>query len=262
MSTKKHLNFSPELHLVLLHGWGMNSGIFDTLCHQLRCSLADTLSSIRISAIDLPGYGYNKHSDKIYADLPTLALAVEAMLPNNTILIGWSLGGLVAQYLAIKRVQKVVGLITLCSSPKFIKDDNWLGIDPKVLDSFQQQLEHDHLRTLKRFLAIQNLGQVNAKTDVQKMLEAVQRKPIANVRTLKYGLDMLKNTDLRTYISHIDIPFLHLYGRRDALVPYNEPDSTLAINSSSKHKIYSSASHAPFISHPELVIADILAFIK
>jgi pimeloyl-[acyl-carrier protein] methyl ester esterase len=262
MHKPAHLHLGPEYHLVFLHGWGMNSGIFSAFCEQLQGSFSQELNdTFSIRAIDLPGYGDNLNVSFEHHDIGDIALSVEEALPENSILIGWSLGGLIAQYLAAERSAKVAGLITLCSSPKFVQTAHWAGIAPTILESFMQQLELNHLRTLKRFLAIQSLGQASAKTDVQRMLLAIQKKPLAHPRTLTLGLQLLQHTDLRDRLTHIAVPSLRLYGQLDSLVPPSAKGLIDKLHPLATTQIYRKASHAPFISHPSSVITDILLFL-
>ncbi len=251
-----------DLTLVFLHGWGMNGAIFGSFCTDLKRQL-DTESTQRVGVLvlDLPGYGNNLDAPVMTSRLDELAQMVAPQLPTNSIVLGWSLGGLVAQWLASEQLTNMVGLITMCSSPKFVKDEQWHGIDEQVLENFQQQLTQDSARTLKRFLAIQNLGQANAKTEIQLMLKTLQTRALANASTLKLGLGTLQQSDLRARINDIRIPTLRMYGRLDSLVPHKAIEPISALQKDAETVVYPKASHAPFMSHPDAVIRDILAFL-
>lgn len=238
----------------------MNSGIFDNFCGALLGSEKYDATRYKALALDLPGYGHRMGEE--YVDLPSLASAVGQDIPENSVVIGWSLGGLIAQYLAIQRSPKVVGIITICSSAKFTADADWQGIAPLILAGFLKQLERDQVRTLKRFLAIQSLGLSGATLNVQTMLDAVQTKPVASKRTLKSGLEILSSADLREHLADIQVPSLRLYGRHDTLVPKTVVSSIQALHPMSEHIVYDKASHAPFISHPDSVIHDMLTFLQ
>ena len=52
--------------IIMLHGWGMNSSVFDGLCAEL----GETREVVRV---DLPGYGGSDWDDSLsFADLPNL----------------------------------------------------------------------------------------------------------------------------------------------------------------------------------------------
>lgn len=251
-----------DLTLVFLHGWGMNGAIFERFCTKLKRQLdTESTQKVGVLVLDLPGYGNNLDAPVKTNRLDELVQMVAPQLPANSIVLGWSLGGLVAQWLAVKQCSNMVGLITMCSSPKFVKDEHWQGIDEQVLENFQQQLTQDSTRTLKRFLAIQNLGQANAKTEIQHMLKTLQTRALANASTLKLGLETLQQSDLRASINDIRMPTLRMYGRLDSLVPHKAVEPISTLQKDAETVIYPKASHAPFMSHPDAVIWDILAFL-
>jgi pimeloyl-[acyl-carrier protein] methyl ester esterase len=258
-----HLNPSSEFHLVFLHGWGMNSGVFSDFIQQLQERfVSEPNLSVNISALDLPGYGEFASMEAATISLKSKAVFIEALLEPNTILVGWSLGGLVAQKIAIEQSEKLKGLICLCSSPKFASHGDWKGIEPKILHNFEQQLARDPAKTLKRFLAIQNLGQTSSKANIQMMFDSLVGRVVASAGTLKRGLHILENEDLRREIADILIPTLRVYGGLDSLVPSPSIAKIADLQPEATHITYEKASHAPFISHPQSLIDDIVKFVK
>jgi pimeloyl-[acyl-carrier protein] methyl ester esterase len=85
------------------------------------CKLIKRFSpQYRITLIDLPGHGRSANVD---GGLNEWCNEIIKILPNNPILLGWSLGGLLAINIANKI--KISQLILLASTPKFIKDNDW-----------------------------------------------------------------------------------------------------------------------------------------
>uniref|UniRef100_A0A1A9UKI9 AB hydrolase-1 domain-containing protein n=1 Tax=Glossina austeni TaxID=7395 RepID=A0A1A9UKI9_GLOAU len=69
-------------------------------------------------------------------------------LPNKSILVGWSLGGLIASQIAIQHPKKFYGLIIISSSPYFCEEKNWPGIKHNSRDAiksgaFNKPMEND-----------------------------------------------------------------------------------------------------------------------
>jgi len=230
--------------LVFLHGWGMNSGVWQTLIDILKDEFC-------ITTIDLPGYGLNHQELPIPYNLQNVATAVAQHLPANCILIGWSLGGLVAQKIASLYPEKLKQLVLICSSPKFSKSADWLGIEPNVLEFFTQQLELDFSKTLERFLAIQAMGSLNARQNTKTIKHAVQQYPQPSPVALAAGLDMLNNIDLRAQFKKLSIPCHMFLGQLDTLVPDKIAVAVQQLNAKVTIEIISDASHAPFISNTE-----------
>lgn len=229
--------------LVLLHGWGLNSGVWELVSHQLA-------DHFRLTLIDLPGYGRNATQLPQSYTLDALADLVGEHLPINSTLLGWSLGGLVAQKLAIKQHLNLSQLVVLASTPKFADDPLWKGIKQNVLSVFESQLERDFSKTLSRFLAIQALGSESAKQDIRQIKDQVQHYPMPDETALRSSLALLSGTDLRNELSQIRVPTYRLYGWLDSLVPHQIIDQVEALHASQHVHIFRKASHAPFISHP------------
>jgi pimeloyl-[acyl-carrier protein] methyl ester esterase len=231
-------------NLVFLHGWGVNSGVWQPLIDIIKHKFC-------ITTIDLPGYGLNHQLLPTPYNLKSIATAVAQYLPANCILIGWSLGGLVAQQIANSYPKKIKQLVLICSSPKFSKSTDWPGIEPNILDFFTQQLELDFSKTLERFLAIQAMGSVNAREDVKIIKQAVQQYPHPSPVALAAGLDMLQNIDLREQFRTLSIPCQMFFGRLDTLVPDKVASILQLLNPSITIEVITDASHAPFISNTE-----------
>ena len=230
--------------LVFLHGWGVNSGVWQPLIDILKDEFC-------ITTIDLPGYGLNYKQLPTAYNLQNVANTVAEHLPSSCILIGWSLGGLVAQQIAHSYPEKLQQLVLICSSPKFSKSTDWPGIEPKVLDSFTQQLELDFSKTLERFLAIQAMGSINARQDAKTIKQVVQQYPPPSSVALAAGLDMLQNIDLREQFKTISMPCQMFLGRLDRLVPDKLAALMQQLNSKITIEVITDASHAPFISNIE-----------
>jgi pimeloyl-[acyl-carrier protein] methyl ester esterase len=230
--------------LVFLHGWGMNSGVWQPLIDIIKDQFC-------ITTIDLPGYGLNHQQLPTPYNLQNVATVVAEQIPADCILIGWSLGGLVAQKIAISNPEKLKQLVLICSSPKFSKGDNWPGIEPKVLHFFTQQLDLHPSKTLERFLAIQAMGSVNARQDAKIIKQVTQEYSLPSTVALAAGLDMLQSIDLRQQFKTLSIPCHMFFGHLDTLVNANVAPVLQQLNSKVTTEVITDASHAPFISNTE-----------
>lgn len=230
-----------DVDLVLLHGWGLNSQVWDCITPELS-------SHFTLHLVDLPGYGRSRGFGAL--SLTQMADIVLARAPEKAIWLGWSLGGLVASKAALLAPERVRALVTVASSPCFSARDEWPGIKPEVLAGFQQQLSADFQRTVERFLALQTLGTETARQDARLLKSAVLALEMPSTEVLNGGLEMLKSEDMREDLRALKVPFLRLYGRLDGLVPRKIVPQLDAIWPASKSFIFPKAAHAPFISHP------------
>ncbi|AEE25111.1 bioH protein [Glaciecola sp. 4H-3-7+YE-5] len=242
--------------LVLLHGWGVNSGVWQPIAAQLE-------QHFSVTYVDLPGFGENFQALPEPYNLANLAASVANFLPENSVLAGWSLGGLVAQQIALHEPTKVQRLVLIATSPKFQKSHDWPGIEPTILQAFSQQLVKNLSKTIERFLAIQAMGSDSAKADIKKIKSSIEASPQADIAALTAGLTILEQADLRAELASLSMPVHWMLGRLDSLVPakLNEyVQQHLPPNHSVT--VFPHASHAPFISHTEHFMADFMPTVK
>lgn len=237
--------------LVMLHGWGLNAGVWQNIIKRLS-------PHFRLHLVDLPGYGRSEGFT---------AMSVEEMVANllpfapaNALWLGWSLGGLVASKMALQHPEQVSGLITVASSPCFTADESWPGIKPETLSSFQQQLSENFQRTVERFLALQTLGTESARQDAKLLKSVVLSLPAPAVDVLNGGLEILRTVDLRDEMLALNVPMLRIYGALDGLVPRKIASILDACNPESRSVVMDKAAHAPFISHPDLFCDQLIDF--
>jgi pimeloyl-[acyl-carrier protein] methyl ester esterase len=260
------LTKNTDINIGFMHGWGMNSGAFTQLIKILQTQLnqGQISSNLRFNlyTITLPGHG-EKHSVVPNPfDLVGITNSISPEIKQNTVLIGWSLGGLVAQYLAIKQHPNLIGLMTIATTPKFQMADNWPGIKPEVLNIFMGQLKQNHHKTMSRFLAIQMMGVENAKVLIREITTAIDVYPTANISALAGGLKILQDADIRQRIKEIKVPTLRTYGKLDSLVPCQVINQIQQLQPTSRHLIFKHASHAPFLTDANEFSKHIVDFIN
>ncbi|QDP02783.1 pimeloyl-ACP methyl ester esterase BioH [Thalassotalea sp. PS06] len=234
--------------IVFIHGWGLNSAIFAPVSERLA-------TDFQVIGVDLPGFGLNHQNSFSDYALETVsdkvADVLQQTLTKPAIIIGWSLGGLVATQLSLHYPQLVAGLVSLCSTPKFSAEDNWPGIEPGLLTSFHAALADDAQKTINNFLKLQAMGSEHVRQDIKTIQSLINEYPHASIETLDHSLNLLERVDLRAKLTHIDIPVLRMYGRLDALVPKNVINQIDKLMPKSDVYTFERASHAPFISHAD-----------
>ncbi|KXF82706.1 pimeloyl-ACP methyl ester esterase BioH [Enterovibrio coralii] len=237
--------------LILIHGWGMNSQVWKNLLPSLT-------PHFRVHCVDLPGYGFSQPSDD--RTLDQVAHSLLSNSPQRAIWVGWSLGGLVASKVALLAPERVAGLVTVASSPRFAAEHGWRGIKPEVLEAFTEQLSEDFQTTVERFMALQAMGSPTARQDIKWLKEAVLSHPSPQPEVLQAGLNILADADLRPHLREISMPWLRMYGRLDGLVPVKVAQELDILAPQSQRQIFANASHAPFISDPQHFTQELLAF--
>lgn len=97
--------------IVLLHGVGLDRTLWDGVAARLRSELGDDWS---VLALDLPGHGA-REPVPLGVTLTDLAQVLEPEIPPGSVLVGFSLGALVAQHLARFRPELVRALVSVSS---------------------------------------------------------------------------------------------------------------------------------------------------
>jgi len=234
--------------VVLIHGWGLNSGVWQPL---LTLFNEQNNSNYQLITIDLPGFGTNSSVEIAPYHLENICQQIERTIEQPAVYLGWSLGGLVASQMSLSYPEKVLGLITVASSPYFVEQpmNGWPGIKPNVLKSFHQQLAQDTAKTISGFLKIQAMGSPHIRQDLKLITQLVMAHNLPNQQTLSKSLDLLSHCDLRKTLPDIKQPFLRLYGQNDSLVPKAAIEQITLLAPDSDKYLFEHASHAPFISH-------------
>jgi pimeloyl-[acyl-carrier protein] methyl ester esterase len=214
-------------NLVLIHGFGFCGEIFTTLIQRYQ-------SDYKITTVDLPGHGKSQN----IIELDNWVKAIAKIIPQNSIILGWSLGGLVAIKLA--KITNAKKIILCASSPKFVKSDDWdYGIEKSNFNSFASNINLNITKGLTRFVSLQEV----AKPQLKELKTIITNNPLSQTG-LNNALEILLNTDLRSEI--LEIKNIEVFlGEKDTIVPKN------IANWYQKNNIKTnilSGGHLPFLS--------------
>jgi pimeloyl-[acyl-carrier protein] methyl ester esterase len=240
--------------LVLIHGWGLHSGIWDGLLPLLE-------PHYRVIRVDLPGHGRSPWDGA--GTLDDMVRAVLAVVPEQAGWAGWSLGGLVALRAALLQPASVTALALIASSPCFMRKPDWQSaMLPELLETFAAELEQDYQRTLDRFLALQVRGAAQATEALKSLRATLHAGGSPQLAGLRAGLDVLRSTDLRGEAALLQCPALLLMGERDTLVPCSAGQAAARLFPDAQLTVVDAAGHAPFISAPDSVANTLHSFLK
>jgi len=240
--------------VVLVHGWGMHSGVWEDVAEALidRC---------RVTVVDLPGHGFSR-SLQTGPGLGALCSVVLAAVPAPAVWVGWSLGGLVAQWAAISAPERVSRLALANSTPCFVRRPDWPhGVELPVLRRFAEELRLNYRAVLKRFIALEAHGSQNATAQIRALQAMLFQHGEPAVSALENGLAILETADLRADWPRIACPTLLLMGQRDQLVPAGAGAALLDRSPRARLRVFERAGHAPFFSHLADFVAELRAFI-
>jgi pimeloyl-[acyl-carrier protein] methyl ester esterase len=238
--------------LVMIHGWGLHSGIWGRLLPLLE-------TNFRVTRVDLPGHGRSDWQGE--ASLDDMVAAVMAVVPASAAWLGWSLGGLVAMRAALRAPGDVTALLSIASTPCFVRKPGWQhAMLPSLLESFADELARDYQRTLERFLSLQVQGSEHASKVLLDLRARLLQQGEPDAAGLSVGLEILRTVDLRDQLGDLACKSLLLMGERDKLVPPEAGSATAMLLDDAQLDVIRGAGHAPFLAAPQLVAERINRF--
>ncbi len=240
--------------LVMLHGWGMHSGVWHPLVKRLA-------QHYLLYLVDLPGMGGSRPIEPCH--LHSIADEVAQVVPGVSDIVGWSLGGLVAQRIALNQPDRVRRLVLVSSTPKFVSSPDWqAGVDPANFSAFAESVNHDYKATILQFLTLQCMKAKDSRYTIKQLRKIFETKPTPTQTTLQRALHILLETDIREEIPNIRKPTLLIHGDRDTLVPVQAAHWMMQQLSMGFLRVISGAAHAPFLSHSDQFVAALNQFLE
>ncbi|HRJ01904.1 MAG TPA: alpha/beta hydrolase [Hyphomonas sp.] len=251
--------------IVFHHGWPLTADDWDS---QMLFFLSE---GYRVVAFDRRGQGRSTQTD-IGHDMDTFASdtadLVAALDLKNAVHIGHSTGGgVVARYVAGAepgRVSKAV-LIGAITPILGQTESNPTGVPLEVFEGFKVALAKNRAEFYREipsgpFYGFNREGAVVS----QGLIENWWRQGMTG--SAKAQLDTIKafaETDFTEDLKSITVPVLVMHGGDDQIVPVDETARrAAALLPNGSLKVYDGLSHGLFATHPDLINADLLAFVR
>lgn len=152
-----------------------------------------------------------------------VALALEVMKGqsgNKVVLLGWSLGAMVAMQVATRFKDAVAGLVLVAPCARFIRDDQQPhpGWDARVLTRMKRRMAQAPAEVLKDFSRLMlSEGEQAHDWSTERMNSLLTAR--APVASLQAGLDYLVSTDLRGLLELREVPTWIIHGSDDQVCP-------------------------------------------
>lgn len=227
--------------VVLVHGWGFNGTVWDTLTRGAP-------PGVTFHLVDLPGHGASPPPPS-GCSLAEAARLLTDGAPAAAHWVGWSLGGVLALQVAL--AADVASLTLVASSPRFVRGPGWPhAVDPLVLEGFATELERDPMRTLAGFIALQARGLPAAREVARSLRHALAAGGTPSAVGLRAGLAWLRESDLRPHLRALRCPVQLIVGGRDTLVPPAVLADVRALRPDWRGTVIPGVGHAPFVSDP------------
>lgn len=175
---------------IFINGWGSSKRIWDSV---------QNASGKTFDTISWTFFTQNTHP--------------AAMLPDNSVMVGWSIGALFALQTAVKNPEKVSSLVLISGCARMTADKDYPGADARAIRAMKMQLRRDKTTVLRNF------GEMcfsNGKDSENYVSEGQQ----FDTSVLNAGLDILAQTDLRESLDNVTIPVKLIHGTDDTVIPF------------------------------------------
>lgn len=242
-----------SLPIILLHGWGFSSRIWQPLLQALAAR-----NHAQVFCVDLPGFSSAFHENG-NSNEAVLQYLLE-QLPARCALVGWSLGGMLAVQLAKNNPERIAGLITLGSNLYFTADGDWPGMPLQDFQQFCQRFDNQPEKTWTKFLALQTRGDTNSER-TNALLNTLVDFQDCNPHTATQMLNLLGAIDNRVSFATLQTPSLHIFGGADAITPAAVAEKITAIAPQQKTQVLAQCSHAMPLSHADQIANCIIDFL-
>ena len=184
--------------IILLHGWGVNSSIFNSIVELLN-------KKYLVYVIDLPGFGKSEEPDDYYTLDNYVDLLYQFIIDKNIqnpIILGHSFGGRIAiKYASLYHVNKLILIDSAGLKPK-----NYFQIKTKILI---YKLKKKYYKLTKNVIKYNDLL-LNCGCNDYKNASQVMKKTLSVV-TKEYLDSLLKLITCDTLI---------IWGKKDEVTPY------------------------------------------
>lgn len=235
------------MNVVIINGWAMPESIWGAFCRLLKVNSA--FDSCQVLSID-----------KNLSASEWVAYLDEHIEPD-TFLIGWSLGGMLAVEYACQHSEKIKGLCTLQMNPKFVVAPDWLpAMTSNEFQAFRSLAEKDAKSMIKHFGFLVTAKGADALSDLKKLNRGFTVNTLPSVDVFLQSLELLEMLDVRSKLTSLSVPQLHIYGEQDQLVPQKVSGQVKSLNEQMRVELIPGLSHFPCYGAANLVTERIHAF--
>lgn len=212
--------------IILISGWSSDQNIWLPLQNKIKAN-------------------YHYFDWKLYLDdKNSLPLFLNKF--QKVVIISWSLGAIIALEAALLKTNKIKKLILLSPTARMTKDNNYPGVDHKILAAMASKLNTQQQKLINDF-AINCFFPEPADQKLTEMSSHFTKSE------LKKGLEFLNDSDLRAELHKIKIPALILHGNKDKIIPLTQGEYLAKNLTVSSFKKVNTGHALPFFLTTELL---------
>lgn len=204
----------PRTPLVLLHGVGLDSSMWEPFlaAHRVR-------DSREVLTLDLPGHGSRPHLTQ-ETSLAEMAEDIVRRLPPRSHLLGFSLGAMVAQYIAYHHAERVSSLICVSSVCRRTEEEREAVL--RRLEVAAQDFRASASAALERWFPTEEGSLRTSPAVVEQTRQVLMANDTASYLNA-YRVFATADAEISPLLGEIEVPTLAITGSKD---PGSTPEMT------------------------------------
>ena len=237
--------------IVFLHGLAGNSRSWEGQFDHFS-------KTHRVIAWDTPGYGRsdNMKSDiKIYTNCLNQLLC--SRIKDQFLLVGHSMGGILAGHYANRFQNQLLGLVLSCTHT-----GNGLERGLALPKRYQQRVDDLYTMTAESYGTSRAKAMLAPNTPSAIFNKAANIAAETQINGLTNAIRIILETDNTETLSSLDLPTMVISGSTDPVVPKEKTDQLHHLVSGSQTAIIADAGHAPYLEKNNSYNKVISDFIK
>jgi pimeloyl-ACP methyl ester carboxylesterase len=263
-------NKKSQPHLLMLHGLGDEADTWRHVFHPLR-------KDIHILTLDLPGFGRSDKPDVVYSPqflMDSVIGLMDALSIHSTIVMGSSLGGILAHGLALAHPERISGLIlvggALLQAGQMQDHSIRLMQMPIIGEWLYTRLRKNPDAAFASLSKVYHQLEKLPKSERDFLYTRVNQRVWSDGQrrayfsTLRNLIPWLKSVQkvLPAQLSQLQIPTLILRGEYDGLFSETNANQLLKIQPDAKKFEIRDAGHLPHQEAPEAFLQIVKTWLK
>jgi pimeloyl-[acyl-carrier protein] methyl ester esterase len=170
---------------------------------------------------------------------------------KNLIVVGWSMGSIIALETAEHYSKKIVAMFLISSTPQFVRQgEKEIGIDPRQLAWMKKRITRSPENGLNDFDQ-QMFSSIEKQAGWDRKWKSWVRNRIPSPSSLLAGLQYLQEFRLSPKYKNFSFPTFLLSGDKDVICPPSGAISLAHTLPFAKLEIWQDAGHLPFWTFPQ-----------
>jgi pimeloyl-ACP methyl ester carboxylesterase len=260
-NVKLHVtNLGEGKPVVLIHGWPLSNAMYEYQYQEL------VEKGFQVIGITMRGFGksdkpYGKYTYDVFAD--DIKVVLETLDIKDATLGGFSMGGAIATHYVVRHQAAHVAKLALfgAASPKWISGADYpYGFTKEEVNGMIEQSKTNRAALYQTFGSIFTASPTSLPAGLDVWLGNInwEASPYAATQCLI----ALRDEDLRSEITQIQIPVAIFHGVHDKIVPLAIGEQALQLLKNAYLVRFENSGHGLFVEEREKFNRELLAFLQ